>query len=245
MGARGRGSGGATHPYPPVAFANTPGRWDDLVLVPQNVIPSKVDVAARIAAQTLAKRGPDYTDEVRNILDAAFAVMGQQGTRSRVRVADIVAAAGVSNDTFYRHFSSKDALIVALLEDGTERLVSYIAHQMRKAETPEEKVHTWVEAMLSQASGRTAAITLAVLWNGISTGAGISAENYNASVPLGALLQDPYAALGSNTPKLDASLAAHATLGKVSDHLWAGSKPDRDEIEHIATFCIEVARTER
>jgi AcrR family transcriptional regulator len=228
-----------------VAFADAPGRWDDLILVTHNVIPSKVDVAARIAAQTLAKRGPDYTDEVRNILDAAFAVIGQQGTRSRVRVADIVAAAGVSNDTFYRHFTSKDALIVALLEDGTERLVSYIAHQMQKAETPEDKVRTWVEAMLSQASGRAAAITLAVLWNGISTGAGISAENYNASVPLGALLQDPYGALGSSDPELDASLAAHATLGKVSDHLWAGTKPDRDEIEHIVTFCIGAARSER
>jgi AcrR family transcriptional regulator len=209
--------------------------------VPTNANPPKSDVAARIAAQTLAKKGPDYTDEVRNILDAAFAVIGRQGTRSRVRVADIVSAAGVSNDTFYRHFSSKDALIVALLEDGTERLASYISHQMQKKETPEDKVRSWVEAMLSQTSGRTAAITLAVLWNGISTGAGISAENYNASVPLGALLHEPYLALGNGTPELDASLAAHATLGKMSDHLWAGTRPDRDEIEHITAFCIAAA----
>jgi AcrR family transcriptional regulator len=204
-----------------------------------------VGVAARIAAQTLAKRGPNYTDEVRNILDAALAAIGRQGTKSRVRVADIVAAARVSNDTFYRHFASKDALIVALLEDGTERLASYITHQMGKAETPEDKVRAWVESMLSQASGRTAAITLAVLRNGIGTGAGISAENFNASVPLGALLHDPYFALGSTAPELGSSLAAHATLGKLSDHLWGGTKPDRDEIQHITAFCIEAARADR
>ena len=169
--------------------------------------------------------------------------MGQRGTGSKVRVADIVSAAGVSNDTFYRHFSSKDALIVALLEDGTERLAGYITHQMQKVMTPEEKVRCWVEGMLSQTSGRTAATTLAVLWNGISTGAGISAENYNASIPLGALLHDAFFALGSSAPELDASLAAHATLGKVSDHLWARTRPGPDEIEHITRFCIEAAST--
>lgn len=39
--------------------------------------------------------------------------------------ADIVAAAGLSNDTFYRHVSSKDALVAAILEDGAERLCGY------------------------------------------------------------------------------------------------------------------------
>ncbi len=145
----------------------------------------------------------------------------------------------MSNDTFYRHFSSKDALIVALLEDGTERLVDYISHQMQKVTTPEDKVRCWVDGLLSQASGRTAATTLAVLWNGISTGAGVSAENYNASIPLGSLLHEAFFALGSRAPELDASLAAHATLGKVSDHLWARTRPGPDEIEHIQRFCIE------
>jgi AcrR family transcriptional regulator len=206
------------------------------------VIPIRGDVAARIAAQSLAKRGPDYTDEVRSILDAAFAVMGERGTGSRVRVTDIVSAAGVSNDTFYRHFSSKDSLIVALLEDGTERLASYITHQMQKVGTPEEKVGCWVGAMLSQTSGKTAATTLAVLWNGITTGAGVSAESYNASIPLGSLLHEPFVALGSSAPDLDASLTAHAVLGRVSDHLWARTQPDQNEVDRVQQFCVNVAR---
>ena len=107
---------------------------------------------SRIARQTLAKRGPDYTDEVRRLLDAGRAVMRRCGTDSRPRVADIVAAAGLSNDGFYRHFASKDALVAAILDDGTERLLSYLAHQMAKEETAEGKVRRWVEGVLAQAA---------------------------------------------------------------------------------------------
>jgi AcrR family transcriptional regulator len=213
----------------------------NIVLVMENVVPPGKDVAARIAADTLAKRGPDYTNEVRRLLDAALAIMSEHGTTARARVADIVAAAGVSNDTFYRHFSSKDALVVALLEDGTDRLASYVAHQMSKEEAPERKVRRWVEGVLSQTREEAASTTLAVLWNGSSIGTGVTAGRHSASVPLAALLLEPFAALGSTTPELDACLVAHATLGKVADYLWARTRPGRGEIEHITEFCIRVA----
>src|SRR5919201_691586 len=106
--------------------------------VSPNALPERDDdVAERIAQQTLAKRGPDYEGEVRRLLDVGLEVMRKCGTSSRPRVADIVAAAGLSNDAFYRHFSSKDALVAAILEDGAERLGSYLAHQMEKEPTPE------------------------------------------------------------------------------------------------------------
>src|SRR5690348_14265191 len=140
-----------------------------MILVSKNAIPNAPaggGVAARIAARTLAKRGPDYTAEVRRLLDAALAVIAEQGTTARARVADIVAAAGLSNDAFYRHFPSKDALIAAVIEDGAWRLASYASHQMEKASTPDAKVRRWVEAVLAQTDEQIAATTFAVLWNG-------------------------------------------------------------------------------
>jgi AcrR family transcriptional regulator len=208
----------------------------------ENTVPQQ-DVAARIAADTLAKRGADYTNEVRRLLDAALAIMSEHGSTARARVADIVATAGVSNDTFYRHFSSKDALVFALLEDGTERLASYIAHQMSKEAAPERKVRRWVEGVLSQTREEAASTTLAVLWNGSSIGTGVSAGRHNASLPLAALLHEPFAALGSTRPEMDASLVAHATLGKVADYLWARQRPTREDVEHITAFGIRVATT--
>lgn len=203
------------------------------------------DVAARVAAQTLAKRGTDYLDEVRRLLDAALTVMAREGTSGRARVVDIVAEAGLSNDAFYRHFPSKDALVAALLEDGTERLARYVSHQMSKESTPERQVRRWVEGILAQTNEPTAATTLAVLYNGGNVASGIGDSRHNASEPLAALLHQPFHALGNAAPELPALLVAHAVVGRVSDHLWAQTRPRRDEIDAITEFCLTAARQRR
>jgi AcrR family transcriptional regulator len=202
------------------------------------------DVAGRVAQQTLARRRSDYATEVRRLLDAGLTVIRSCGTSSRPRVADIVGAAGLSNDAFYRHFASKDALVAAILEDGTERLGSYLAHQMDKESTPEDKVSRWVEGVLAQAvDEEIAATTLAVLWNAGVLGAGPAADPASARSPLATLLRDPFEELGSRDPELDASLAAHAVLGKLADSLWHRTRPTRAEVEHVVGFCLAAVRT--
>jgi AcrR family transcriptional regulator len=197
------------------------------------------DVVARIAQRSLAKRGETYAGEVRRLLDAALDLMRRCGTSSRPRVVDIVAAAGLSNDAFYRHFRSKDALVAVLLEDGTERLRSYVAHQMAKEPTPQGQVRRWVEGVLSQAVDEdVAATTLAVLWNAGSLGEGLASGRPSAAGPLAALLGQPFAELGSTDPDLDASLAAHGTLGRLSDYLWDRVHPTPAEIDHVANLWL-------
>jgi AcrR family transcriptional regulator len=169
--------------------------------------------------------------------------MRRCGTSSRPRVADVVAEAGLSNDAFYRHFASKEALVAAILEDGTERLGSYLAHQMDKAPTPEGRVRRWVEGVMSQAVDEDiAATTLAVLWNAGVLGAGPAAGPAAARGPLATLLRDPFAELGSADPELDASLAAHAVVGKLADDLWRRTQPTSDEIERVVRFCLAAVR---
>jgi AcrR family transcriptional regulator len=198
-------------------------------------------VTERIARQTLAKREGDYAREIRRLLDAALEVMRLCGTSSRPRVADIVAEAGLSNEAFYRHFQSKDALVSAILEDGGERLCSYLAHQMAKETTPEGQIRSWVKGVLAQADPPIAATTLAVLWNGSSVDGGLGAGRHFASAPLALLLESPFAELGSEAPQLDAALAAHAALGKLSDCLWQNVQPTKAEITHVADFCLAAA----
>jgi len=210
-----------------------------MILSIKNAIPtSGAGVADRIARRSLAKREEGYADEVRRLLDAALAVMRRFWTEARPRVADVVAAAGLSNDAFYRHFPSKDALVTALLDDGAERLCSYLAHQLAKERSPEAKVGRWVEGVLAQADQEIAATTLAVLWNGGSVGTGSAAGRHFASAPLAALLHESFTALGSTTPELDASLVAHATLGKLADCLWQRVQPSRAEIDRVTAFCL-------
>jgi AcrR family transcriptional regulator len=193
-------------------------------------------VTGRIVRRTLSKREDQYASEVRRLLDAGLEVIRRCGTSSRPRVADIVAEAGLSNEAFYRHFRSKEALVAAILEDGSERLRSYVAHQMAKAPTPERQVRCWVEGVLGQADEDIAATTLAVLWNG--SGVGDAAGGHFVSAPVASLLLEPFTALGSATPELDAVLAAHATFGLLSDCLWQRVQPTPAEVEHVGDFCL-------
>lgn len=192
-------------------------------------------VADRIARASLEKRGETYAREVRRLLDAGLALMRERGTSSTPRVADIVAAAGLSNEAFYRHFASKDALVTAILEDGAERLRSYLDHQMAKEDTAAGKVRRWVEGVLDQAvDPEIAATTLAVLWNAGGASSGQSAM----TGALGSLLREPFAELGSRDPDLDARLAAHAVVGSLSWWLESGAAPTPAEVEHAVRFCL-------
>jgi AcrR family transcriptional regulator len=212
------------------------------ILMRQNTAPqgpAGPDVAAQIAQQTLAKREAQYASEVRRLLDAALEVMRERGTSSSPRVADIVAAAGLSNDAFYRHFASKEALVAALLEDGSARLRSYLEHQMAKEPTPERQVRRWVEGVMAQAADDDiAATTRAVLWNGGALSDTVEAQRRSPAPALATLLHEPFAALGSARPETDASLVAYAAVGTLSDHLWRRVRPSRAEIEHVVEFCL-------
>jgi AcrR family transcriptional regulator len=196
-------------------------------------------VAARLAQRALAKREAGYATEVRRLLDAGLEVMRECGTDSRPRVADIVAAAGLSNEAFYRHFPSKEALVEAILEDGTDRLRDYLVHQMGKESAPADKVRRWVDGVLSQAVDEDiAATTLAVLWNAGSGRQGLPARQPSINPPLAALLQQPFADLGSSHPELAASLAAHATVGRMTECLLGRIRPSSEEIAEVADFCL-------
>jgi AcrR family transcriptional regulator len=195
-------------------------------------------VAEKLAQRAVAKREAQYADEVRRLLDAGLIVMRSCGTSSSPRVADIVGVAELSNDAFYRHFASKEALVAAILDDGTARLRSYVAHQMAKEATPRNKVRRWVEGVMSQAADEEiAATTRAVMWNGGTVSNGLGSQPSTAAA-LAVLLHEPFEQLGSSDPVMDASLVAHATIGALSDFLWERVRPTRKQINHLVDFCL-------
>ena len=82
-----------------------------------------------------------------------------------------------------------------------------------------------------------------MVWNGTGHGTGVDADRHNASAPLGKLLHEPLASLGSATPELDALLIAHAMLGRVADHLWAHTEPSALELDRIVAVCVRAAES--
>ncbi|SEP27226.1 TetR/AcrR family transcriptional regulator [Trujillonella endophytica] len=206
------------------------------------VEPADDVVVERLVERALASRGAAYQDEIRRLMDAGLAVMVRGGAAAAPRVADIVAEAKVSNETFYRYFPTKGALMAAVLDAGTERLRSYLTHHMAKEQTPEGRIRRWVDGIFTQTREDLGTVARAVLVNASISGSGAPAGRHFATTTLAALLHEPFAALGNPDPAMASMLAAHGTLGIMADHVDAGTRPSDEQRERITGFCIATAR---
>ncbi len=75
------------------------------------------------------------------ILDTAYELFSRRAVRD-VGVDELIEQAGVAKATLYRHFPSKDDLVIAFLEGREERwtLAWVEAEARRRATTPEEQL---------------------------------------------------------------------------------------------------------
>jgi len=73
------------------------------------------------------------------VLSAAYPLFAHRGVRD-VGIDEIISAAGVAKATFYRHFPSKEALVLAFLErrDEVFGIGIVLAEVRQRATTPEE-----------------------------------------------------------------------------------------------------------
>jgi AcrR family transcriptional regulator len=193
-------------------------------------------IANRTALRALARRHAIYTDEVRRLLDAGLEIMRKEGTAKSPRVSDIVEAAGLHREAFYRHFSSKEDLVSAIVEAGVNRLVSYLTHQMGKESSPEGQLRRWVEGIMAQSGNpEVAASTRAVLWNGYHVE---RPENLAAYRLVAELVVEPVTALGSIDPARDAAVLCQAVMGRQQLYLWERILPTKADTEHLIRFCL-------
>jgi AcrR family transcriptional regulator len=75
------------------------------------------------------------------ILDTAYQLISRRGVRD-VGVEEVIAKAGIAKATLYRHFPSKDKLVLAVLEQREERWTLGLveAEARRRGATPEERL---------------------------------------------------------------------------------------------------------
>ncbi len=107
-------------------------------------------LAHRSINRALEGRRAAYAEEVQRLVAAGFALIGETG-QLEPRVGEIVRAAGLSNQAFYRHFRSKDELLVTLLDEGIRQLADYLRHRMEAVASPREKLRVFLEGMCEQA----------------------------------------------------------------------------------------------
>jgi AcrR family transcriptional regulator len=197
-----------------------------------------------LVLRTLAARVDTYTDEVERLLRAGYAVMSRTQTVSP-RVSDIVRESGLSNQAFYRHFRSRDELLLALLASGRHSLVEYVRHRMAKERSPAGQVRRWVEAILAQAAdARAAEATRPFARNRLYLASQFPDEVRRADDDLRALVQ-PALSAGKAAgewpavqPDRDSLALYQLVMGTMQAWLLAEFTPSPADITHVGQFAL-------
>jgi AcrR family transcriptional regulator len=202
----------------------------------QNVVP----VEERLADATLAERRGHYAAEVRRLIDAAFSVMRTTGDIDP-QVRDIVKAAGLSNQAFYRHFTSKDALMLAVLADGQRQLVDYLRARVASTPDPETQVRRWIEGVLAQARNPAAAeATRPFAVNGARLADRYPADLAASRAELLTTVAPSVRALGGT--ESDASFVCELSLARMNDAIAHRRSPQPQEVHRLVAFCLAGVR---
>ena len=85
----------------------------------------------------------DDTSERRLILDAAYRVMRDRP--NELTIASVLAAAGISTRSFYRHFESKDALLREMYLRDARWVAARLTERLADATTPIDAVERWID----------------------------------------------------------------------------------------------------
>lgn len=201
-------------------------------------------VADRSVARSLEQKRRSYAAEVRKLIDASFERVRETGCLEPT-VGEIVRAAGLSNKAFYRHFRSKDELLLAVLDDGIRRLGNTLQDRMAAADSPLGQVRAWIGGLLDQALHPDAASAT----RPFARSRPRLAELFPAPVldterQLTERLRDAIAAasesgeLESVDAERDAAAIYQLAMGWVERSLAATTPPDRGDAQHLTEFCL-------
>lgn len=197
-------------------------------------------LAERAVRRKVAGVEETAQSDVRALMDAGLALMVAGGDGRRMpRVADIVAAAGLSNDSFYRYFSGKDALVEAIVDQGARTVASYVRHRMEAASDPAGRLRAGVAAIMKQASDAAlAAETRAVLGNSMTVSTGSTHASVTFADALTELFTPPAAELGAADPVLAARTIVGAAVATMQYYLFKEVVPDEHVLDHLVAFLL-------
>jgi AcrR family transcriptional regulator len=206
---------------------------NDVSLIP-------MPVAQALADRTVDGRRTAYAGEVRRLIDAAYAVMRSTGDIDP-RVGDVVRTAGLSNQAFYRHFRSKDELLLAVLTDGQQRLLATLTARMARVAPGAPRVAAWIRGVLAQAQNPAAAEnTRPFAINGARIADRFFSEWSQSRDALTEPLRTAVADAGGN-PARDGDAIYHLAFGVMEDALKRRTYPSPDDVEHVVDFAMRGA----
>ena len=199
-------------------------------------------VARRSLERSMAQRHQSYVDEVQAVVDATYRVIARTGSFDP-KLRDILVESGLSTQAFYKHFRSKDELILVLLDDGRRQLVGYLSHRMEKAPNPAGKIRAWIEGVLAQAADPdVAARTRPFLAHQDRLADQFPHEQQESIDLLVGLLSEAIETLPGARNRAAAERDARAVyqlaMGTLHHHIRHGTRPGPAEIDHLVQFSL-------
>jgi len=183
--------------------------------------------------------------EQQTILDAALRVMRRNGY-AEAQIGDILAEAELSTRAFYRHFGSKDDLLLALYRGDAEVVAGRLRDRVAAAATPRAQLEAWIDETLSLGYDRRRASRAAMLGSdAVRRTAAFAEENARANAALAAPLREVLtegAATGAFplcVPDDDAA-TIHALVWRlVTEAIGGRASMDEDGARaHVRRFCL-------
>ncbi len=101
-----------------------------------------------VATSDAVGRAELQSRERENILKAAYRLIGRSPD-STVQVAEILEAASLSTRAFYRHFRSKDELIITMYRTAAERVAVELSDVVAGADGPRAALEAWISHQLA------------------------------------------------------------------------------------------------
>src|SRR3954469_16943341 len=98
--------------------------------------------------QTPAQANETRAHERRALIDAGLAVLRRRGSEG-CTVADVLAEAGLSTRAFYRHFGSKDELILAIYKRDSLASSARLRDRMTASTSARVALEVWIDETLA------------------------------------------------------------------------------------------------
>ena len=199
----------------------------------------------RSPPRAIEARFSPYLEEAQRLIHAGVAEMAETSSLDP-RVSDIVRRAGLSNKAFYRHFKSKDELLLAVLEESMRTLAQQFEERLSPAMPPIERVRAWVWGVLEQAldpgrsaehrpmlvhQGRLLDSLGAQLWDHVAQRIGLLQSAIAEAREAGDLPE-------SVDPMRDGEAVFHLAMGWMHGRVVGRVTPPREEAERVVAFAL-------
>lgn len=200
--------------------------------------------AVRSAERAVEARYGVYLEEAQRLIRAGIEEIREKGNVAP-RVADVVRRARLSNKAFYRHFKSKEELLLAVLEEGMQQRVADFEKRMAAATSARGRVEAWIEGVLVQATDPEEARAVRPMYVYQAR----LAENLGDQLwetrerlcrPLVVALRAGLESgeLPGIDPERDADAIQYLCLGWVNGHVLANTTPTAESARAVAEFAM-------